>query len=110
MTKREEKIAVQRYYIEAREKGYVGNCILWWGRERKGYVCDLNLAGVYSLEEAIEIEGTRRRFDDVKWPVEEIDALVKRHVTSLPRCDKTQGGSPCWFSRGHEAHGTECRF
>ncbi|MCA9676773.1 MAG: hypothetical protein KC464_17195, partial [Myxococcales bacterium] len=30
----------------------VGNCALWWAKDRAGYVCDLRDAGVYTGAEA----------------------------------------------------------
>jgi hypothetical protein len=37
------------YYIQ---NGYVGNAILWWGVDSKGYTTDITKAGKYTKEEA----------------------------------------------------------
>lgn len=39
------------YILDARS--CVGNCALWWGKDRKGYTCNLNDAGLYTLEQAM---------------------------------------------------------
>lgn len=46
------------YYI-ADTRTVVGNCTLWWGKDSRGYVCDLNKAGEYSADEAREICASR---------------------------------------------------
>jgi hypothetical protein len=38
------------YILDARS--CVGNCALWWGPDGKGYVCELDKAGLYTLEDA----------------------------------------------------------
>jgi len=45
----------QLYYIWAKNKGYVGNCVLFWGKNRSGYTCDLSKAGKYTEEDAKDI-------------------------------------------------------
>jgi hypothetical protein len=40
------------YYIQ---NGYVGNAILWWGIDSRGYTTDINKAGKYTKEETLEI-------------------------------------------------------
>jgi hypothetical protein len=64
----------QRYYIMNR--GPVGNCALWWAKGGKGYVCEIDKAGAYTIEEALE--NTHREVD-VLWPVELVDEHAVRH-------------------------------
>ena len=64
------------YYIQTR--GPVGNCVLWWGIEGKGYVCDLDRAGKYSRQEAESIVKGRPDVDKA-WRCEDIDRLSVRH-------------------------------
>lgn len=45
----------QLYYIQSVKRGYVGNCIVWWGKNRSGYTCHLDQAGQYTASEAIDI-------------------------------------------------------
>lgn len=41
------------YFI--RTEGYIGNSIIWWAEDWKGYTSDLRKAGKYTKEEAEEI-------------------------------------------------------
>ena len=58
------------YYIQ---NGYVGNAILWWGVDSKGYTTDLTKAGKYSREEASSIARTRPQ-QDRPWLCSYVDA------------------------------------
>lgn len=69
--------AEELYYIQD-TRSYVGNCVLWWGPNRKGYVCSLDEAGLYSREDA-EAQA-RSRSTDRAWPKSAVDALAVRHV------------------------------
>lgn len=64
------------YYIQ---NGYVGNAILWWGIDSKGYTTDINKAGKYSKEETIKII---QRPQDIAWLCSYIDnnKLAKRTI------------------------------
>lgn len=57
-----------------------GNCAIFWRPKRNGYTIDLDEAGRYSKEEALEIhEG--RHGEDMPVPVEEAYKLAQRHVS-----------------------------
>lgn len=70
------------YYIQT--KGFVGNCLLWWAPERRGYVCDLDLAGKYTKEEAESIVKDRPEKDKMHL-CSEVDILAIRHIASSNR-------------------------
>ncbi len=55
------------YYIQ---NGYVGNAILWWGIDSKGYTTDITKAGKYTKEQAKEII---QRPQDVAWLCKHVD-------------------------------------
>lgn len=55
------------YYIQ---NGYVGNAILWWGVEGKGYTTDIEKAGKYTKEEAKKII---KRPQDIAWLCSHVD-------------------------------------
>lgn len=55
------------YYIQ---NGYVGNAILWWGIDSKGYTTDITKAGRYTKEEAQKII---QRPKDIAWLCKHID-------------------------------------
>ncbi len=63
-----------RYYI-IDSRSCVGNCALWWKPDGKGYTCNLDDAGLYTLEEA-----ESNRLSDVPVPWELARGLVVPHV------------------------------
>ncbi len=63
------------FYIQNRDT--VGNCILWWAKESRGYTTDLAKAQAYTIEEAQE--HTQRSIDTF-WPKEYIDERATRQV------------------------------
>jgi hypothetical protein len=72
-----------RYYIEDARQ-VVGNCVLWWGKDRAGYTCTLDDAGVYTGREAAGIIGLRSERTDHAWPEAFILERVVRHVRVEP--------------------------
>ena len=65
------------FYIQD-TRGFVGNCPMWWGPNRNGYVTRLDEAGRYTQAEAMEQH--RFRETDLPWPCAEIDALARKTV------------------------------
>lgn len=63
------------YYIQT--SGYVGNCLLWWRKEARGYTCNLDEAGTWTLDKAKRLT---QREEDRFWPKEYIDENVLMHV------------------------------
>ena len=53
----------------------VGNCVMFWGKNRCGYVCDINEAGRYTAKEAHTGRDT-----DVPVSVELAEKLAISHV------------------------------
>lgn len=64
------------YYIQNR--GYCGDCLLWWRANRCGYTLNLAEALKVTAKEA----ATFKRHEDVPWLVSDIDAIAERHVNS----------------------------
>ena len=53
----QRKLKVERYPDNAKfyiSKGYVGNCLLFWGLNSSGYVCNITEAQAYSKEEVLK--------------------------------------------------------
>jgi hypothetical protein len=44
-----------QYYIQNKDRGYLGNAIIFWAKDRRGYTADLNKAHVFTKEEAEQI-------------------------------------------------------
>lgn len=65
------------YYLQD-SRSYVGNDVMWWAWNGKGYTTDLRKAHVYTKEEA------QRRHDarptDIPWPKDYIDAKTRPAV------------------------------
>jgi len=66
----------QLYYMQDKRQ-YVGNSMLWWGKDRKGYVCDIRKAHIFTLNEARK---SSDRETDILWPKEYIDERISHHV------------------------------
>jgi len=61
-----------KYYIQNTHQGYIGNSIVFWGKNKCGYTAKLEDAGIYTYEEAKEIcKGNPEK--NKAWPVEYID-------------------------------------
>lgn len=71
------------YYIEDARQ-VVGNCVLWWGKNRSGYTCTLDDAGLYTGPETAAIIGLRSERTDHAWPEAFILERVVRHVRVEP--------------------------
>lgn len=59
-------------------RSYVGNDVLWWAKDGKGYTTDLSKAEVYSFEKAQEQHNSRET--DIPWPKEYIDQRTRPAV------------------------------
>jgi hypothetical protein len=75
----------EMYYIQ---NGYIGNAILWWGINSKGYTTDINKAGKYTIEEATKII---QRPQDIAWPCDYIDnnEAAKKLTVDIQYLDKS---------------------
>ncbi len=112
----------QAFYVQDC-RSYVGNSMLWWAKDAKGYVCDIRKAHRFTLE---ELGGISRETDRV-WPARLIDEHAAHHIDCQPvnrlrsesirgdrvaafleaeqeqgRCDATALGSRCLKDAGHD--------
>lgn len=69
------------YYIRY-NNGYLGNAILWWKHNAKGYTTDINEAGKYSYEEAEKICRNRPQYD-IAYECSIIDDNIQAHKTII---------------------------
>jgi hypothetical protein len=67
------------FYIQD-SRSYVGNAVLWWGLESKGYTTDPAKAQKYTREQAEAQHRSRKT--DIPWPCEYVDTKIKQFVDS----------------------------
>lgn len=67
----------QLFYLQD-SRSYVGNDVLWWEKDGKGYTTDLSKAHVYTKAEAVEKH--EKRETDIPWPKDYIDARTRPAV------------------------------
>lgn len=66
----------EEYYI-ASPYNTVGNCVLWWAEDAKGYTCNLKAAWRVSKEKALSILSDKR--GDKAYLASDIDKLSVQH-------------------------------
>ena len=66
-----------QFYLQDKRQ-YVGNDILWWAKDGKGYTTDLSMAHVFTKNEAVK--RNRSRYTDVHWPKIYVDAKARPAV------------------------------
>ena len=62
------------FYLQD-SRTYVGNDVLWWARDGKGYTTDLSRANIYSRDDAVARHNVRDT--DIPWPKEYIDGKTR---------------------------------
>ena len=67
----------QLFYLQD-SRSYVGNDVLWWAKDGKGYTTDLSKAHVYTKEKAVGQHEMRET--DIPWPKDYIDAKTRPAV------------------------------
>lgn len=65
------------FYLQD-SRSYVGNDMLFWAKDGKGYTTDMNNAEVYSKDDAVAQH--QRRESDIPWPKSYIDARTRPAV------------------------------
>ena len=69
----------EMFYIK---NGYVGNSILWWGKDSSGYTTHFLKAGKYPKDKAIEIINNRPH-TDCAWSCWHVDHNIDAHVLTV---------------------------
>lgn len=67
----------QLFYLQD-SRSYVGNDVLWWAKDGKGYTTDLSKAHVYTMADAVAQHNCRET--DIPWPKDYIDAKTRPAV------------------------------
>lgn len=65
------------FYLQD-SRGYVGNDVIWWAKDGKGYTTDLSEAHVYCQEDAQKQHDMRET--DIPWPKDYIDGKTRPAV------------------------------
>lgn len=68
---------MDEFYLQD-SRSYVGNDILFWAKDGKGYTTDVSKAHVYSKADAMAQHASRRT--DIPWPKAYIDAKTRPAV------------------------------
>lgn len=68
---------MKEFYLQD-SRDYVGNDVLWWAKDGKGYTTDLRNAQAYSQEDAQRQHNCRGT--DIPWPKDYIDARTRPAV------------------------------
>lgn len=68
---------MEEFYLQD-SRGYVGNDVLWWAKDGKGYTTDLSKAHIYTKEKAVAQHNMRET--DIPWPKDYIDAKTRPAV------------------------------
>ena len=68
---------MEKYYLQD-SRTYIGNDVVWWAKDSKGYTTDLSKAAVYT-KEAAEVQH-RMRETDIPWLKDYIDQKVRPTV------------------------------
>lgn len=72
-----EKAMSDEYYLQD-NRSYVGNDVLWWAKDGKGYTTNLSKAHVYTKEQAVSQHNCRE--SDIPWPKEYVDQKTRPAV------------------------------
>jgi hypothetical protein len=70
-------VSAQLFYLQD-SRDYVGNDVLWWAKDGKGYTTDLSQAQVYAKDKAIGQHEMRET--DIPWPKAYIDGKTRPAV------------------------------
>ncbi len=63
----------KNYYIQNTKAGYLGNAIIFWAKDSRGYTANLNNCQIFTEEEAKKIcQGNPEK--NKAWPVDYIDS------------------------------------
>lgn len=67
----------EAFYLQD-SRTFVGNDVLWWAKDGKGYTTDLSKAEKYTKDEALRMH--EMRHSDIPWPCAYIEARTRPAV------------------------------
>ena len=68
---------MSQFYLQD-SRTFVGNDVLWWAKDGKGYTTDLRKAEKFTKDEALRTH--QMRHSDIPWPCAYIDARTRPAV------------------------------
>ena len=66
------------FYIHDKTRGFIGNSMVWWAQDHKGYTPDINKAHLFKESELPEY---LKADDLVAYPATAVHGLVEYHIT-----------------------------
>lgn len=66
------------FYVQDR-RNYIGNAVLWWAKNSRGYVTDISKAHKYTWD---EIQSFNPRESDIIWESEHVESAIRQYVDS----------------------------
>jgi len=67
------------YYYVQDKRSYVGNAVLWWAQDNRGYTTDLNRAHKYTKQDIVK-QFARKRETDIVWRASHVENAVREYV------------------------------
>jgi len=71
-------VSEELYYIENKDRGHVGNSILWWKWDDHGYTCDVRAAKKFSEKDALRAVADHSKY--AMHRCKYIDSIVQYHI------------------------------
>lgn len=68
----------EHFYVQ---NGYVGNSILWWAKDGKGYTTNIDRAHKFTRQETLDNFVTSKK-DYKPWPASHIEENISMHVNA----------------------------
>ena len=71
----------KKFLVHDKTRGHVGNSMVWWAKDHRGYTCDVNQAHRFTELEAIRV--CEEADDLVAYPEKVIAELAVPHCTAF---------------------------
>ena len=68
---------IEKFYLQD-NRSFVGNDILWWAKDGKGYTTDIDKAEIFSRDDAVRQNQCRET--DIPWPKPYVDRRTRPAV------------------------------
>jgi len=75
-----DRVKTQKYFVHDKTRGFVGNSMVWWRQNHRGYTTNINEAHAFTEEELREY---CQADDLVAYPVELVRDISEPHVVQM---------------------------